>query len=142
MLLFLQLMLRQGSCLVNIWSFGLPTKLDLVNMNIHSNFNRYILFLPILLSLIQVCLILLFPKFLPPKLPLFYSIPWGENQLATTYQMLIIPGSLASIALLNLLLSWQLHSSQTLFQNILKATSFICTIVLLITFIKIVLIFI
>ncbi len=111
-------------------------------MNIHSNFNRYILFLPILLSLIQVCLILLFPKFLPPKLPLFYSIPWGENQLATTYQMLIIPGSLASIALLNLLLSWQLHSSQTLFQNILKATSFICTIVLLITFIKIVLIFI
>ena len=36
--------------------------------------------------------------FLPPKLPLFYSLPWGEKQLAQNQQLLIIPASIAIIS--------------------------------------------
>lgn len=28
---------------------------------------------------------------LPPQIPLFYSLPWGENQLAETWMIFIIP---------------------------------------------------
>ncbi len=28
---------------------------------------------------------------LPPQIPLFYSLPWGENQLAETWMIFFIP---------------------------------------------------
>lgn len=39
----------------------------------------------------------LITKALPPQIPLFYSLPWGEQQLAMTYFMILI--SVANIAL-------------------------------------------
>jgi len=86
--------------------------------------------------------ILLFLKFLPPELPLFYSLPWGEVQLATLKQFLIIPASIILITLLNLILSWQLHPSQSFFKKALLLSSLVTTLILIITFIKIVFIFI
>lgn len=98
--------------------------------------------LPLIISLILVFLILLFPKFLPSRLPLFYSLPWGENQLATNTQMLITPALIVAITLLNLLISWQLHPSQAIFKNILKVLSIICAFLLIISLFKIMLIFV
>lgn len=98
--------------------------------------------LPIILAAILALIILLFGQFLPQKLPLFYSLPWGEQQLATPKQFLIIPAVLLASSLINLSLGWQLHPSQFLFKQILDFTSLILSIVLTVTFLKIVFIFI
>lgn len=81
-------------------------------------------------------------RFLPPKLPLFYSVAWGDGQLATHQEFLIVPASISIIALLNLVLSLQLHPSQSFFKKALFLSSIIVSLILTITFIKIVLNFI
>lgn len=97
---------------------------------------------PLIISLLLTLIILVFLRYLPSKLPLFYSLSWGEEQLATHQQFLIIPASLAIVTLLNLSISWQLHPSQEFFKKILLITPLIINLILGLTFIKIVLIFI
>ncbi|MBI2315214.1 hypothetical protein HYU93_04135 [Candidatus Daviesbacteria bacterium] len=97
---------------------------------------------PLLLSLILITVIITTLKYLPSRMPLFYSLPWGENQLATSSQFLIIPASISIVTLLNLLICWQLHKSQAFFRIALFAASIIVSLILVIAFIKIVLMFI
>lgn len=111
-------------------------------VNIQSGLSSWIIFSPIALALIISLLIIFLSKFLPNKLPLFYSLPWGEKQLATNQQFLVIPGSIALVSLFNLIISWQLHQQQSFFKKILIFSSLIISLILMITFIKIVLIFI
>ncbi len=99
-------------------------------------------FLPIILCLPWAIFILFMGRFLPQQLPLFYSLPWGENQLATPLQFLILPSMAICISLINLLIYWHLHHSQILFKKIILGISFIFTLILLISYIKIILIFI
>lgn len=94
------------------------------------------------MSFLIIILILALFKFLPPKLPLFYSLPWGEKQLAGKEQLLIIPASIALVALGNLIFSWQLHASQLLFKKILFFSSLLISLLLVVTFFRIILIFI
>lgn len=97
---------------------------------------------PLMLSLLMSVFILILNRFLPPRLPLFYSLPWGEAQLVNQGQILIIPATIAGITLLNLIIDWQLHPSQILFKYILMYASLISSIILTLSFIKIVFIFI
>lgn len=98
--------------------------------------------MPIILSLLIALTILILIRFLPPKLPLFYSLPWGEKQLVQNHQLLIIPASIALLSLSNLIISWQLHAQQKFFQNILLFSSVLISVILTITFFKIILTFI
>lgn len=77
-------------------------------------------------------------KLLPSKLPLFYSLPWGEEQLVTHQQFLIIPACISAITVLNLAISWQLHQFQSFFKKILLLASIIAALILAVTFIKII----
>lgn len=106
--------------------------------NLFTGTTLFSAFMAIILSLI----VLLFFRFLPNKLPFFYSLPWGERQLANHAQFLIIPATIILITLINLIVSKQLHSSQSFLKTILNLTSLITTVILTIAFIKIVLIFI
>lgn len=108
-------------------------------------FNRLHLWIGLCLLILSLSIALTVAtilKFLPPRLPLFYSLPWGDGQLATHQQFLIIPASIALIALLNLVLSWQLHPSQSFFKKVLIFSSVVVSLILTIAFIKIVLNFI
>lgn len=98
--------------------------------------------LPVAAIIAVSLIILLLLRFLPPKLPIFYSLPWGDEQLATHLQFFIIPGSLSLITLFNLIVSSHLHQQQLFFKKILLVGTLISTTVLTITFIKIILIFI
>ena len=40
-------------------------------------------------------------KTLPPQVPLFYSRPWGENQLADTWMVFLIPVLLDFLFIVN-----------------------------------------
>lgn len=99
--------------------------------------------IPILiLSLVMTAVIMILFKFLPPKLPLFYSIAWGNGQLATQKQFLIIPASISLITILNLVISRQLHPSQSFFKKVLLISSIVASVILITTFIKIILMFV
>lgn len=97
---------------------------------------------PLFISLILTVIIFALFKFLPPKLPLFYSLPWGEEQLATPQQFLMIPASISLIALLNLIIAWQLHPQQSFFKKALFLSSAVVGIISTVTFIKIILNFV
>lgn len=97
---------------------------------------------PLFLSALLALIILFLFKYLPPKLPLFYSLPWGEKMLASSNQFLIIPLALSLITLLNLSLSYQLHPSQSFFKKALLVSSFVTGLILTITFVKIIFIYI
>lgn len=94
------------------------------------------------LAALMAAVTLLFPRFLPERLPLFYSLPWGERQLVSHLQFLIIPATAVLVILINLTAKKQLHASQAFLKLTLDLTSFIVTVILLITFLKIILIFI
>lgn len=97
--------------------------------------------IPIGLSLIMAVIILTAFKALPPKLPLFYSLPWGNGQLATQQQFLIIPANIIFITFLNMVIFWQLHPSQLFLKRVLLISSIAVSLILVITFIKIILLF-
>lgn len=101
-----------------------------------------IVYAPIIFSLIITLLIIFLSKHLPPKLPIFYSLPWGDKQLGSIQQLFILPAIIILISLFNLVISWQLHEQQTYFKSILFFSSLLVTIILTITFFKIVFIFI
>lgn len=96
---------------------------------------------PLLLSLGLALFIITSFKELPAKMPLFYSLPWGDGQLATHNQFLIIPASISLITLLNLIISWQLHPSQSFFKKTLLYSSIIVCLILTLAFAKIILMF-
>ena len=102
---------------------------------------KIVIFTPLILACLMAILTYFLGNFLPPKLPLFYSLPWGDDQLAGKSQLLIIPTSIALIALFNLIISWQLHASQVFFKRVLTLSSLLVSLILTITFMKIVLIF-
>lgn len=104
--------------------------------------NLWLKLSPLLLALIMTLVIVFGLKFLPNKLPLFYSLSWGEAQLASHQEFLIIPASIVLITLLNFAVSWQLHPSQSFFKKVLLFSPIIISLILSITFIKIVLNFI
>lgn len=97
---------------------------------------------PVFIALILGTFIIFSTGFLPKRLPLFYSLPWGEEQLATPQQFFIIPALIICISLINLMLSWQLHESQNFFKKILIFTSVITTLILIVSLLKIFLLFI
>ena len=47
------------------------------------------------------CLFLFTLKRLPPWVPLFYSLPWGEQQLSPTIGLLFLPLGMLLVAVLN-----------------------------------------
>lgn len=110
--------------------------------NHSSRFYLGVNLLPLMVAAVLGLFILLFSPLLPTKLPFFYSLSWGDKQLATHGQFFIIPAIITLITLINLIISWQLHYQQLFFKKVLLFASFITTLILTMTLIKIVLIFI
>lgn len=98
--------------------------------------------LPILATMLLTIVIFTLSGLLPNKLPLFFSLTWGDKQLADKHQLLIIPGSLVVLTLLNLSLFWKFSQSRYLLRKILIYSSLITTTMLMLTFVRIILIFI
>ncbi|MBI4040194.1 hypothetical protein HY389_02465, partial [Candidatus Daviesbacteria bacterium] len=84
--------------------------------------------LPLLVTLVTVILItfayLIFYNQLPNKLPLFYSLPWGEKELVAKPQIFILPAVAALISLVNTGLAYQLHPAQIILKRILLLSIF------------------
>lgn len=105
-----------------------------------------IIFNSTLLTIFMSLLILIFWVInyskLPPQLPLFYSLPWGETQLASLPQFLILSSLIILILLINLIISWHLHPSQILTKRIISLTTAFTSFLILITAFRIIYIFV
>lgn len=97
---------------------------------------------PLILSLVLALTIAIALGYLPPKLPLFYSLAWGEGQLANHQQFIILPAIIVLITTLNLIISWQLHPSQSFLKKVLLVSSTVTSLILAVSFFKIILMFI
>jgi hypothetical protein len=81
----------------------------------------------------QVAIFLLKGSELPFTIPLFYSHPWGEAQLATSLQFLVLPLLSLLAILINSIILMHLHDVQTALKRILAISSLMVVILLLIT---------
>jgi len=102
--------------------------------------------LPILSSIITSMFILglfliNYPN-LPTKLPLFYSLSWGEVQLVPKAEFIVLPLISTLLTFLNIFISYQLHSSQYILKRILTLNLSLINLLLVITALKILSIFI
>lgn len=104
------------------------------------------LLVPLLISLSTTFLIVfltfIFFNQLPSKLPLFYSLPWGENQLISKQQFFLLPIVLLLIILINAFIVSQLHHLQKVLKRLLIFSLIFIDLVILTTFFKILFIFI
>lgn len=108
------------------------------------NSDKYFL-VPIIFSVFSCLLIgnlyLIFYPNLPDKLPLFYSLSWGQSQLVGKQQIFLLPAILILVTLINSLLASQLHNSHFALKRILMLSLFCTNIIILVTSLKIIMIF-
>lgn len=93
-------------------------------------------------SLFIIIFVLIFYQKLPPKLPLFYSLPWGQPQLASKEQFFLLPALLISITLINAFIASSLHPLQFVLKRILMLSLVFISLIIIVAALKILLIFI
>ncbi len=89
-------------------------------------------------ALISILLITLNWKQLPPLVPLWYSRPWGIDQLAKPIFLFLLPISSICIYLINTLLSMYVTAEYLIFTQSIFLSSLIVSIVSFIAVIKII----
>lgn len=107
--------------------------------------DKYILFpsaFSVISSLLITILLVTFYNLLPAKLPLLYSLPWGDQQLVSKQQFLLLPAIIVLISLINVFLSSQLHLAQYVLKRIILLNIIFIDLILVITAVKIIVIFI
>ncbi len=77
-------------------------------------------------------------KRLPPEVPLFYSRPWGEAQLAPVNTLFILPLVGAAIAILNFLLSRPRRQRNPFISWTMATSGLVLNILIFITTVKII----
>lgn len=75
---------------------------------------------------------------LPSQLPLFYSLPRSNDQLAAPFTLLILPLFAVLISIINFYLAFILYVKERLAGVFLTVMSAVASFLLLVTFIKIV----
>jgi len=90
------------------------------------------------LLIAQIALITGSWRWLPPELPLFYSRPWGKQQLTTPWGLLILPALSLLIYLLNQLGAKFIAKENALIAKILAGSSFVFNLLCLIALIEII----
>lgn len=76
-------------------------------------------------------------KSLPPQVPLWYQRPWGEDQLASPYFLILLPVGSGIIYLANGIISIYHMKDHLVFTQILFLTSLVVTLLSFITLVKI-----
>lgn len=99
-------------------------------------------FYSIVSSLVMIILILTafalnYTK-LPAQIPLFYSLPWGAEQLVTLPQFIILPAIIALVVLINLSISWHLHASQIVLKRFLSTATAAVSLLIFLAAIRII----
>jgi len=74
---------------------------------------------------------------LPPQIPLFFSKPWGEDQLADTWMIILLPVLLNSLYFINLSLYKRFFSGNEFVKKIVDYLNIFLMVSITLIFIKI-----
>ena len=97
------------------------------------------LYLGIFFLAVQLVAILIFWRKLPPQVPLLYSRPWGEKQLASPNFLFLLPLLCLVIVTINLLLAaWASRKKERLASRLLAIFSAVFNFLCLVTVLKII----
>lgn len=99
--------------------------------------SRYFLLLAVTLTAVQAGIIFWSVPKLPPQVPLFYSLPWGEARLVAPSWLIILPAVSFGIVIVNLVGS--IFLKEVVLTRVLSSTAFLVSLLALITLSKIVL---
>lgn len=86
----------------------------------------------------QLFLIFIFWRLLPPELPLFYSRPWGKEQLTTPTGLFILPAFSLLVFIINLILVSLLPKEEKLIDKVLLATIVVFSFLSLVNLVQII----
>jgi len=98
-------------------------------MNIRNHITKFLVFIkrsPIkqssyaFLAMLVISIIILATYWskIPPQIPLYYSLPWGDQQLASPVELTLLPTLATNIFLTNLLLVYALVPNEKLLVRI------------------------
>lgn len=109
-----------------------------MNLSLRLDFWSKVFFaLTTLLAAGQAGLLLYLQGRLPPEVPLFYSLPWGEGRLSDPRWLWTLPALTGVVLILNFIGS---HLSETsVLTRILSSTAFVVAVLALVTLGKIIL---
>lgn len=101
------------------------------------NLSRGFVVASLALTVIQAGLVLRFAPELPPQIPLFYSLTWGEPRLGAPIYLWLLPGLSLLILLFNFAVSALVDLP--ILTRIMSITSFLVSLFTIITVGKIIL---
>jgi len=87
---------------------------------------------------LQVVVLFLFWKKIPPQVPLFYSRPWGEKQLASIFFLWLLPAFSFLVILINLTVAAFLAQKEKLAAQLLIIFGAVFNFLCLVTLVKII----
>jgi len=99
---------------------------------------KQLLKLSFILILVQALIILFALSFLPSQVPLFYSRPWGEEQLAHPLYLFLLPLVNLAVFILNSILLSFIEKKELLIRQILIICILLFNFLSLITLVQIV----
>lgn len=86
----------------------------------------------------QIFIIFAVWQFLPPEIPLFYSRPWGKDQLVPFPAILILPVTGLIVFFANLVIARLAAKEETLVKQMLSISSFVFSFLIMIALIQII----
>ncbi len=116
-------------------ALGILTKIG--NLWLKKNILRSLL-ISIIAIAVQIIIIIIFFSQLPPKVPLYYSRPWGQQQLADTIYLFLLPGLSLAVFILNSLIAALFVDHEDFYSYCLSWVTTIFSVFCLITLLKIV----
>lgn len=91
----------------------------------------------VILTLISIAAIVWRWKLLPPLVPLWYSRPWGVDELAPPIFLFLLPMTSIIVYSINVVISIYLTSEYLIFTQVLFLSSLVVSLLTCITLIKI-----
>lgn len=102
-------------------------------------FFKKIFRLNVLIIIADLLLIFIRKNYLPEQVPLFYSRPWGKEQLTNKYYLSLVPGiSLVVLAINSLVFRFLLKKEERFLAFVSLSFSFLFSVLGIITLFKII----
>lgn len=115
-------------------------------LNVFFKTKDWLVLYPFLFAFFSALAIIIFFLFniskLPSQIPLMYSLDWGSDQLVNTAEFFLLPAIIVLVALINMVVTWHLHSSQLILKRILSLSTATVAVLIVITALKIIYIFV
>jgi hypothetical protein len=87
---------------------------------------------------LQILIILLAWRYLPPQIPLFYSRPWGQEQLVDPLMIFVLPGLSLATIVVNSFLNSIVGKEEVLIRRVLTTTASLFSFLSLVTLVQII----